>query len=532
MMWRANWRSEFWLNPDRSWDVIVIGGGIVGAGILRHAAKLGLRTLLVEQRDFGWGTSSRSTKFVHGGLRYIAEFQFRMTWESVHERKHLLKDGHGLIQPLDFLIAHFKGDRPGALPYRLGLMLYDLMGSQHTRRHYSKQQLLALEPHLRDNDLLEGFGYSDAQTDDARLTLRVISEGIAAGGTAINYARAESLLHDRGRIVGVVVRDQTEDRCAPVHARIVINATGAWADVLRTDFGLPKMIRPLRGSHLVFSSERVPVTHALSVNHPIDGRHITIAPWEGVTVVGSTDLDHRDSLDNETSITPFEVSYLMGAAEKAFPALGLTLDDVLATYAGIRPIVDTGQADPSHMPREPRIAYENGLLTVAGGKLTTYRSMAVAALRAIPRDALHIPALPDFPALDPITVSIPIPEPQKTRLLGRYGNRVLEVVQAAQPGDLDTIPGTNSFWVELRWAARNEAVAHLDDLLLRRVRLGLLLPQGARSLLPRIRAVCQTELGWDDSRWESERSAYLALWERCYSLPPRDQIPDWHVPPR
>jgi glycerol-3-phosphate dehydrogenase len=526
-MWRGDWRDETWSKLSQQWDVIVIGGGIVGAGIGRVAAQMGLHVLLVEQRDFASGTSSRSSKFVHGGLRYIKERQFHMTWEAIHDRDHLLKDGGGLVMPIRFVITRYDGDHPGALTYRLGLTLYDLMARRRDHSSYTKEQLTMLVPHVREAGLLDGFGYSDAQTDDARLTLRVISEAVAAGASAINYVRAESLLKQGEQVTGVLLRDQIAGRQAEARARVVINASGAWADQLRAAIGLEKMIRPLRGSHLIFPSWRLPVANAVNVNHPDDGRPITIFPWEGVSVVGSSDLIYDGSLDTEPSITPAEVAYLMGAVEKAFAPLNLTLDDILATYAGVRPIVDTGQADPAHMPRDPKDAYENGLLTVAGGKLTTFRTMALDALRTIPAGVLGKPVPSDTAALDPLRVEIDVPEPQRMRLLGRYGNLADQVV-AAQPGDLEPIPGTNALWLELRWAARSEAVMHLEDLLLRRVRLGLLAPRGGKDLLPQIRAICQPELGWDDARWQAEEADYLALWERCYSLPPRELIPDWH----
>lgn len=530
-MWHGNWRDACWSGLSQPWDIIIIGGGIVGAGILRESARLGLRVLLVEQRDFGWGTSSRSTKFVHGGLRYLKEFQIHMTWEAIHERERLLQEGRGLIEPLGFLLPHYKGDHPGALSYRLGLTVYDMMGGRRTHRSYTREQFLQAAPHIRQQNLQLGFGYADATTDDARLTLRVISEACADGGTAINYLRADSLVRDGKQVVGVLLKDQIQDRQVEARARVIINATGAWSDQLRRQIGLSKMVRPLRGSHLIFPAWRLPLAQAVSVNHPSDGRPITIAPWEGVSVVGSTDLEHDETLDQEPSIMPQEVTYLMAAVEKAFPALHLTLDDVLATYSGMRPIVDTGEDDPSKMPREPKMSYEDGLLTVAGGKLTTFRTMALDALRAIPHETLGVAVPHSMSALDAIDeaikADIPVPEPKRSRLLGRYGNRAGEVVEAAHEGELEALPGLNPLWVELRWAARAEAVMHLDDLLLRRVRLGLTAPQGGQALLPRIRAICQPELGWSDERWACEEADYLALYQRCYSLPPRDQIADW-----
>jgi glycerol-3-phosphate dehydrogenase len=528
-MWRGSWREEHWAKLNQPWDIIIVGGGIVGAGIFRESVRLGLRALLVEQRDFGWGSSSRSSKFVHGGLRYLKEYQFRMTWEAVHERQNLLKDGYGLIEPIGFLITRYEGDRPGATTVKAALTVYDWMGGLHDRRAYPKEQMMMLVPRLRESKLVQGFGYKDAQTDDARLTLRVIGEAQAAGGLAINYVKGETLLRENEQVTGIILRDQIEDRLVNAQAKIVVNATGAWTDQLLTQLDLSHMIRPVRGSHLIFPAWRLPVAQAININHPVDGRPITIGPWESVTIVGCTDLDHKESLDNEASITPAEVAYLMGAVEKGFPALKITLDDVIASYAGVRPIVDTGEADPSDMPRDPKMAYNNGLLTVGGGKLTTFRTMALDALRIIPKNVLNIDVPRDTPALDPIRVQIDVPEPKRKRLLGRYGNLAGEVVKSS---NLDTIPGTNILWMELKWAAQAEAVMHLDDLLLRRVRLGILLPQGAKSLLPQIRALCQPELGWNDERWEAEEARYLAIWRQFYSLPPHESIPDWHLSPK
>lgn len=533
-MWDKNWRERVWAELDSAWDVIVIGGGITGAGILREAARLGLRVLLVEQRDFAWGTSSRSSKLVHGGLRYLAHGQLRLTWHSVREREHLLEDGPGLIDPLGFLLATHKGDKPGRWTYSAGLSLYDLMALHWTHKRFNAEEFRMLAPHITAEGLKGGFRYGDAQTDDARLVLRVIREAVADGGVALNYVAAEALLREEGRVVGIRLRDQVTGRSAEARARVVINATGAWADRLRGQVGAPGRIRPLRGSHLIFPAWRLPVAQAISFLHPVDRRPVFIFPWEGATLVGTTDVDHDHPLDEEPRISPQEVAYLMAAVQHQFPSRGLTLDDVIATYAGVRPVIGTGKEDPSQESREHVIWQEGGLLTVTGGKLTTFRLIALDALRAV-RDRL--PDLPpirdDVPVLNPVNVALPggerLDETARRRLLGRYGADAPALVAAAGPGELERIPGTESLWAELRWAARAEGVVHLDDLLLRRLRVGLLLPGGGRELLPRIRRICQPELGWDDARWEAEQAAYLELWQRHYSLPERERIPDWRV---
>ncbi len=528
-MWPKNWRGESWASLNQKWDLVIVGGGIVGAGILREAARLNLHALLVEQRDFAWGASSRSSKFVHGGLRYLKDLEFGMAWKSIRGRQQLLKDGQGLVEPLDFLLTRHKGGKPGLLGYKLALILYDLLAGHRDHRHYSIEQLRLLAPLLAEEGLIDSFACTEAQTDDARLTLRVLSEGLAAGGLALNYVRAETVLREAGRVVGVRLRDQIEGRTAQVNAPLVINATGAWADQLRRQAADSRLIRPLRGSHLVFAAWRLPVARVISIYHPLDQRPVTIAPWQGVTLVGSTDVDHQGSLDEEPRITPDEVAYLMAAVEYTFPGLGLTLNDVMASYAGIRPVVNTGKTDPSKESRDHVILYDHGLLTVTGGKLTTFQAVAFDVLRTVPGQAVPASIRRDAPALDPVRINLDVPEPARSRLLGRYGNQADEVVGMAQPGDLEFIPGAMVLWVELRWAARYEAVMHLEDLCLRRVSLGLLLPEGGQSLLPQIRAICQPELGWDDARWETEQSNYSALWKQHYSLPDPALIPDWRA---
>jgi glycerol-3-phosphate dehydrogenase len=491
----------------------------VGAAIMREACRLGLSVLLVEQRDFAWGTSSRSSKMVHGGLRYLKTFDVRMTLESVRDRMRLLSVGRGLVEPVDFLLTRHRGDKPGALGYQLGLTLYDLMAGQMRHRHYNLAQIKALVPELSDVDLLDAYEVAESLTDDARLTLRVLAEGIAAGGVALNYVRAETLLRTGGHVAGLRLRDMTDEHEYEVRTRLVVNATGAWADRLRGMHDGHPLMRPLRGSHLIFPGARLPLARVVSLNHPQDRRPVSIAPWHGVTIVGNTDLDHKASLDEEPQMSAEEATYLMAAVERAFPSLGLTLRDASACYSGVRPVIDSGQADPSKESREHLIRYEDGLLTVTGGKLTTFQTMAVAALNAVPRERLPAAVQRGRPPLEPMSGELPASPAVGARLLGRFGNAAAQVVASAQPGELEFIPETDVLWVELKWAARSEAVLHLDDLMLRRVTLGLLLPKGGQALLPQIRALCQSELGWSDERWQSEQACYRDLWMRCYRPP-------------
>jgi glycerol-3-phosphate dehydrogenase len=276
----------------------------------------------------------------------------------------------------------------------------------------------------------------------------------------------------------------------------------------------------------------LPLAQAITFLHPLDRRPVFAFPWEGVTLVGTTDLDHHSPLTDEPCIAPEEVAYLMAAVTYQFPARALTLDDVAATYAGVRPVISSGKDDPSKESREHVVWQENGLLTVTGGKLTTFRAIALDTLKSVRICLPDMPAITDkMPVLNPIDGELPeaLDDTTRRRLLGRYGVDAPALVNAAQPDEIETIPGTTTLWAELRWAARAEAVMHLDDLLLRRVRLGLLLSDGGESLLPRIRQLCQPELGWDEARWQAEEAAYLKLRRTHYSLPERERIPDWKV---
>ena len=532
-MWTKNWRETTWSQIRQPWDVLIIGGGITGAGILREATRLGLRSLLVEQRDFAWGASSRSSKLVHGGLRYLTEGKLQLTREAIRERERLLKERTDLVQPIGFLFPTYKGSFPGPWTYRLVLSLYDLLASHWNHRHYHAETFQLLTPHIARTGLTGGFRTPEALIDDARLVLRVLQEAMDAGGTALNYVRAQELLWKNGQVVGVRLQDREQDRTVEVYAKVVINATGAWADQLRGQVGARARLRPLRGSHLIFAGWRLPVPQAVGFPHPLDRRPVCICPWESITLVGTTDSDYTQALDDEPGIQPEEVAYLMAAVEYRFPTLNLTLDDVIATFSGVRPVIGTGKTHSTRESRDHAVWEEKGLLTVTGGKLTTFRLMALEALKALQAGQPGIPgSTVNAAVLKAIDINEPglqyLGEATRRRLRGRYGAHALDLVTRAHPGELELVPGTHILWAELRWAAHAEGVVHLEDLLLRRVRLGLVLPDGGKAHLSRIRAICQGELGWDDARWEQEEESYLALVRTHYGLPDPAVIPDWH----
>lgn len=518
-MWLRGFRDEIWSRLDQPWDLVIIGGGITGAGILGEAVRHGKKVLLVEAQDFSSGTSSRSTKLVHGGLRYLRQGQFLVTRKSVRERERLMQEGAGLVTPLAFSLGVFPGDQMPKWMYGVGLAMYDALAGKWAHEAQSHDEIVARVPPLDGSTVEGGYRYFDAQTDDSRLTLRVLREAVKQGGTAINYVKAKKLLRTaEGRVCGVVVQDTAPgaSRTAEVQAKVVINATGAWADELRSELGHDKRLRRIRGSHLTFEHRRVPLSEAVSLLHPRDQRAVFVIPWEGVTILGTTDVDHG-ALDEEPVISDEEREYLLEAAHKAFPGLALEAKDIISTWSGVRPVINTGKSDPSKESREHAIWKEDGLLTITGGKLTTFAVMARDALSAAEEDLGGLQARTRVlePPVDGIEWPSAVPEEDRLRLLGRFGSEVVDITADRQ--GCHRIDGSIALWSELRHAARAEGVVTLSDLLLRRVRLGLLLPNGALDLIGEIRAIAQPELGWDDAKWEAEVASYTTTWKKAYA---------------
>jgi glycerol-3-phosphate dehydrogenase len=530
---RALWQ-QLRQESDSHWDVIVVGGGIIGAGVLREATRRGLKALLIEQRDFAWGTSSRSSKMVHGGLRYLAQGDLKLTRHSVQERERLLEEAPGLIERIGYYFLLRKGQFPGRFAMGLVLTVYDKLAGIKDHRYVDKKAVVQQFPGVRSQDLKGACYYTDTAVDDARLVLRVLQEAIQAGGHVLNYVQAKHLVKKLSvdgsggdQISGVVVEDvaclEGEDggETLELNAPVVVNATGAWADRLRSEVIDEKRIRPLRGSHLVFPHKKLPVDASLTLFHPDDKRPVFVFPWEGATLVGTTDFDHQENLDNEASITQEEVEYLLKILAMYYPDSGLGREDVISSFSGIRPVIGSDtNTDPSKERRDHAVWANKGLVTVSGGKLTTFRLIAIDALNAArpwlqevePRESGdHVFTTPDTQAPRGSWIS---------RIIGRYGSNADHLLAQTDEGEQDLIKETQFCLAECRWAARHESVVHLDDLLLRRTRLGLLLENGAEELFPDLKKICGQELGWDNTKWQNEVSRYRDIFLQYYSLPP------------
>jgi glycerol-3-phosphate dehydrogenase len=402
------------------------------------------------------------------------------------------------------------------------------MAPKWAHGHLSGSQIRHDFPSLTNPNLTDGFYYYDAEVDDSRLVLRVLQEGMENGGLAMNYTGVSHLLmNTKGKVCGVHLVDHSPGKAGremDVEAAVVIHATGPWSDLLRSELDGPPRIRKQRGSHLIFSQDRLPLDRAITFFHPRDKRAMFVFPWEGVTMIGTTDLDHPPELEQthpEPFITKAEVQYIFEALEYLFPRAALTETDVISSFAGIRPIVSSGTANPSKESRAHCLWKEKGLVTITGGKLTTYRVMALETLKCV-RD--HLPGAPVFSNTLPMFLPLPakpreIPDRIWLRLAGRYGNAAPVILESFPQSTQSSVPGNTALWSEIQWGARAEAVEHLDDLLLRRVRIGLTDRQGGADQLNRVKTLVQEDLGWDDTRWSAEVQRYINRWNGCYYLP-------------
>jgi len=524
-MLNKRWREQTWSDLDQLWDIIVIGGGITGAGIFNMAAQKGLKVVLAEAFDFGFGTSSRSSKLVHGGIRYLKNRQYDVVRESVKERERLIRESDGLVDPLAFIFPSYENAQHEAKMMQLGVIVYDLMAPKWQHRNLNVDQVRKTLPAIHEQGLMGGVEYFDSRVDDSQLVLRVIMDGIRYGGTAINYAPVITLCKsNRGRVEGVLIQDKTGKMTPPqkeLCGNVVINATGPWSDDLRKGVNGTTKLRRLRGSHLIFSQEKLPLNAAVTMLHPKDSRALFAIPWENRTMIGTTDLDH-DLVEDETRITSEEVSYLLEAAEHTFKGHPVTATDIISTFSGLRPVINTNAPTPSKESRAHKFWEEDGMVSVAGGKLSIFRVMAADVLNFCQE------WLPDQPKFDHRAPCFIHPKPHSRQSLndpdwimmaGRLGKDVNQFFTEADPANLQPIEPLPEFWAELKWAAKNEAVVHLDDLLLRRVRLGLLLPNGGMDQLTRIRQLVQDPLGWSDGIWDAEVERYMKIWRDNYYLP-------------
>ncbi|MBI4341764.1 MAG: glycerol-3-phosphate dehydrogenase/oxidase [Candidatus Omnitrophica bacterium] len=372
---------------SRQFEVLIIGGGIVGAGIARDAAMRGLKAALVEQGDFGSGTSSKTSKLIHGGLRYLEQGRLRLVFESLRERAILRRIAAGSVHPRSLLLPVYEGDARPAWKIHAGLWLYDLLAvgrnlpacadgaaGRRTHRWLSARRALALEPSLRVDGLRAAGLYADCQMDDARVCLANVLQAAGFGAVVGNYLRVRTLLSADGQVCGALVEDVLTGRMVEIHARVVVNATGPWADDLRrlSDPDAPRRLAPTKGIHLILPRL---AQEALFVQSRADGRMLFILPWDGYSLVGTTESSVHESPE-ALRPEPDEVGYLLAEVNRVLPGSHAADRDVIAAFAGARPLLaHAGSAATAS--REHRIEIDRrGLVSVMGGKFTTYRLMA------------------------------------------------------------------------------------------------------------------------------------------------------------
>ncbi|MEJ7706382.1 MAG: glycerol-3-phosphate dehydrogenase/oxidase [Nocardioidaceae bacterium] len=524
-------RSAAWdrLGSQR-FDVLVVGGGVTGTGAALDAATRGLSVALVERRDFASGTSSRSSKLFHGGLRYLEQFNFGLVREALHERELMLtRIAPHLVKPVSFLypLTHRVWERPYV---SAGMTLYDSMGGARSvprHRHLTRGGALRLVPALKREALTGALIYYDAQADDARHTLAVARTAATYGATVINSVEVIAMQHAGERVVGARVRDVESDAEVEIEASVVVNATGVWTDDIQTMAGGRGRfhVRASKGVHIVVPRDRINSETGLILR--TEKSVLFVIPWNTHWIVGTTDTDwtlHKD----HPAASKADIDYILGQINSVL-AVPLTHDDIQGVYAGLRPLLSGESESTSSLSREHAVARpQPGLISIAGGKYTTYRVMAADAIDAALQDVggpvppsvtEHIPLVgaEGYHAMvnqvDRLANRVGLPVWRLQRLLDRYGSMTEELLSLADDDAslLQPLEGAEEYLrVEISYAASHEAALHLDDVLARRTRISIETPdRGTASAEAAARLVAQS-LAWDEDRIANEVQAYCA----------------------
>jgi glycerol-3-phosphate dehydrogenase len=532
-------------------DVLIVGGGIVGVGALLDATSRGLRAALVEQRDIASGTSGRSSRLIHGGLRYLEQLHFGLVYEALEERARLLRLAPHLVRLEPFLFPIYGIPLFHQAFYGSGIFLYDLLGARRDggfSKHLRPSSAIDYAPDLRRKGLTGGIIYHDGVEDDARLALAVLRTALRGGAVAATRVHAEKPLLDGERLIGASVRDLVSGNAFEIRAERVIDATGVWAANADARFATLEggdTFVPSRGSHIVIRRDRLPATGGLTLRIP--GRVVFIIPWPGHWIIGTT--DHSDARSPETVSAPEDDVDELLSTVNAQLDIDLTKGDIVGTYAGMRPLVGDPGGSTVKASREHRVAADaSGLVRISGGKYTTYRVMArdvvdvslgrtEARRRKSATAELPLVGAAPLAELDEVATSLerPLrdaaaahgqanakwPARVARRLADRYGREAPEVVALAHELDLAAPlgEGVDHLQAEVAWAVRHELALSIDDVLARRMRLAQELPDRGASIAPVVATVLGDELGWDAARQAAEVASYLESARREYGLP-------------
>ncbi|MDP9200888.1 MAG: glycerol-3-phosphate dehydrogenase/oxidase [Gemmatimonadota bacterium] len=469
----------------QDFDVLVIGGGITGCGVARDAAMRGLKVALVERDDFASGTSGRSSRLIHGGIRYLEHGQLHLVHESIRERQTLLRIAPHLVKPLAFTWPIYRGARVGKVRLSAGLLAYYLMAGGRSRRHsiLSGRETLDREPCLDGAGLTGGAVYYDACTDDARLT---VANAIAAqqnGAAVVSHARVTEIIRDRGKAVGAVVSYQYSDETYQVRARVIVNATGVWNNEFTPDKRASRH-RGSKGVHISVVRERVGNRDAVTLISPIDGRVMFCLPAGSHAIIGTTDT-WTDESPETVHASDTDVGYLLRSANAYFPRAELMRTDVVSAWAGIRSLASAATSNPSAVSREHSIVTDgSGVINVTGGKLTTYRSMAA---EIVDRVQLSLGRKRESAPTD----SVELPGAERANEIARLQHEDGKLSEPLVPG----LPYTGAHLV---YGVSREMAHDLSDLLIRRIHLAFETRDHGVSVAARAADIVAPLLGWDD----------------------------------
>ncbi|MEJ8543934.1 glycerol-3-phosphate dehydrogenase/oxidase [Brevibacillus borstelensis] len=518
---------------NQLFDLVVIGGGITGAGIALDAATRGMKVALVEMQDFAAGTSSRSTKLVHGGLRYLKQFEVKMVAEVGRERAIVYENGPHVTTPEWMLLPIHKGGTFGKFSTSVGLRVYDYLaqvkGSER-RKMLNVQQTLAKEPLINQKDLLGGGYYVEYRTDDARLTIEVMKEAAERGALPVNYAKVEEFLYENGKVTGVKVVDQLDGAEYRLYGKKIVNATGPWVDTLRErdNSKTGKFLQLSKGVHLVIDQSRFPLKQAVYFDTP-DGRMVFAIPRDGKTYVGTTDTFYKEEISHPR-MTKADRQYLLEAIRYMFPALDIKEEDVESSWAGVRPLIYEEGKSASEISRKDEIWQSgSGLITIAGGKLTGYRKMAEMVVDMVadllrkegkgtfaPCATKHMPisggkvggsaSLPAFIARKTEEgAKYGFTRQQAERLARFYGSNVDELFRIAEGHAQDAAEsGLPLDWfASLRYAMEAEMAVKPVDFLIRRTGALFFRINEAKQWKDAVVAYMGSYLGWSESQKEA-----------------------------
>ena len=505
-------------------DLLVIGGGITGAGIAREACLRGLKTALVDARDFGAGTSSRSSRLIHGGLRYLEQGRLHLVFEGLRERKILLRLAPHLVRPLPFLVPVFRGDRVPRWKVAAGLALYDLLAAGgNVRRHRTlgKRALLEAEPLLRERGLTGGGLYYDAQCDDARLTLATVRAAVMHGALAANHMKVTGMIRTVAGMTGAYLKDDLTGETGEVRAHLVVNATGPWADQVRRleDPRAEPLLRPTKGVHVVVPRARIGHRHAIIFSSPVDGRVMFVLPWGEWSYIGTTDTDTTDPPD-QVAAEEVDVVYLLRSANAIFPGARLAPEDVVTSWAGLRPLLAANPNAPtSSISREHRIVRgPGGVITIVGGKLTTWRAMAAELVDDVENVLGHehhgrgkalsrTEPLPGGDAAVPDAfrgegIDLGLPAGTVDHLLMLFGSEAPAIYALCRerPSLREPVhPRHPAIGAAVLHSVRREFAHRLDDVLVRRLHLTTETADRGEAAVESVASLMAAELGWTAS---------------------------------